>query len=187
MTMLDEVRQAALRVGSQRRLRAVLSTCRRLLSVRGEANSVAIGRELLAGYDALDERTRRLFFGHLAADFNPDPKAVEAAAKAYAAAPGAATLAPLVEAAEPPRQELLQDADLGRIGVIQFSGVDVDPDQPSADWQPLDETVGRGEFGAERDHHVAATEAALSATVTALRDLDSVNEVVAVMRVEGDE
>jgi len=33
----------------------------------------------------------------------------------------------------------------------------------------------------------AATEAALSATVTALRDLDSVNEVVAVMRVEGDE
>ena len=88
MTMLDEVRQAALRVGSQRRLRAVLSTCRRLLSVRGEANSVAIGRELLAGYDALDEGTRRLFFGHLAADFNPDPKAVEAAAKAYAAAWG---------------------------------------------------------------------------------------------------
>ena len=108
MTMLEEVRQAALRVGSQRRLRAVLGTCRRLLSVRGEANSVAIGRELLAGYDALDEGTRRLFFGHLAADFNPDPKAVEAAAKAYAAAPGAATLAPLVEAAEPPRQELLR-------------------------------------------------------------------------------
>lgn len=106
--MLDDVRQAAQRVGAQRRLRAVLHTCRRLLSVRGEANSVAIGRELLAGYGALDEGTRRLFFGHLAAEFNPNPQAVQAAAEAYAAMPCASTLAPLVKVAEPPRQELLR-------------------------------------------------------------------------------
>jgi malonyl-CoA decarboxylase len=108
MTMLKDVRQAARRVGAQRRLRAVLHTCDRLLSVRGEANSVAIGRELLAGFAALDEVTRGQFFGHLATDFNPDPKAVEATARAYAAHPGAATLAPLLTAAEPPRQELLR-------------------------------------------------------------------------------
>lgn len=108
MTVLEEVRRAARRVGSQRRLRTVLQTCHRLLSERGEANSSAIARELIDGYAALDEGTRRLFFGHLAADFNPDPQAVLAAAQAYAAAPGAATLAPLVAAAEPPRQELLR-------------------------------------------------------------------------------
>jgi malonyl-CoA decarboxylase len=108
MPMLDEVRSAARRVGSQRRLRALLAMCRRLLSVRGEANSVAIARELLAGYETLDEGTRRLFFGHLAADFNPEPRALLAAAQAYAAQPGAATLAPLMALAEPPRQELLR-------------------------------------------------------------------------------
>ena len=50
--------------------------------------------------------------------------------------------------------------------------------------QDTDEETGRAAL-LIRTH--AATEAALSATVTALRDLDSVNEVVAVMRVEGDE
>ncbi len=50
--------------------------------------------------------------------------------------------------------------------------------------QDTDEDTGRAAL-LIRTH--AATEAALSATVTALRDLDSVNEVVAVMRVEGDE
>ncbi|HRY08565.1 MAG TPA: homoserine dehydrogenase [Candidatus Nanopelagicales bacterium] len=50
--------------------------------------------------------------------------------------------------------------------------------------QDTDEDTGRAAL-LIRTH--SATEAALSATVTALRDLDSVNEVVAVMRVEGDE
>jgi malonyl-CoA decarboxylase len=108
MAMLDEVRSAARRVNSQRRLRTLLALCKRLLSVRGEANSAAIARELLAGYEALDEGSRRLFFGHLAADFNPEPKALLGAAQAYAAQPGAATLAPLMALAEPPRQELLR-------------------------------------------------------------------------------
>jgi malonyl-CoA decarboxylase len=53
--MLNEVRQAARRVGSQRRLRALLQACRRLLSERGEANSTAIARELLDAYGALDD------------------------------------------------------------------------------------------------------------------------------------
>lgn len=50
--------------------------------------------------------------------------------------------------------------------------------------QDTDEQSGRAAL-LIRTH--AATEASLAATVTALRDLDSVNEVVAVMRVEGDE
>lgn len=50
--------------------------------------------------------------------------------------------------------------------------------------QDTDEETGRAAL-LIRTH--AATEAALSSTVDAVRDLDSVNRVVAVMRVEGDE
>ena len=106
--MLDEMRSAARRVGSNRRLRSLLLACQRLLSERGEANSLAIARELLDGYAALDDEGRGRFFAHLATDFNPDPKALLACAEAYARAPGAATLGALTAAAEPPRQEMLR-------------------------------------------------------------------------------
>src|SRR2546425_1215514 len=50
--MLAELRSAARRVGDQRALRSLLIDCRRLLSERGEANSVAIAAVLawLAGW-----------------------------------------------------------------------------------------------------------------------------------------
>jgi malonyl-CoA decarboxylase len=108
MPMLQDMRSAARRVSANRRLRALLVLCRRLLSERGEVNSGAIARELLAAYEALDDTLRSAFFAHLAEDFNPEPLALLACAQAYAQAPGAGTLAPLLAAAEPPRQELLR-------------------------------------------------------------------------------
>ena len=106
--MLDEIRQAAKRVGNDRKLRALLGLSQRLLSERGEANSVAIARELVAGFEALAETSRDGFFDALASDFSPDPQALLASAQAYASAPNATNLRQLSIAAEPPRQELLR-------------------------------------------------------------------------------
>ena len=44
MPMLQDMRSAARRVSANRRLRALLVLCRRLLSERGEVNSGAIAR-----------------------------------------------------------------------------------------------------------------------------------------------
>jgi malonyl-CoA decarboxylase len=106
--MLDEIRSVARRVGADRKLRSLLILSQRLLSERGEANSVAIARELVAGFQALPEASRDRFFDVLASDFGPEPQALLACAQAYASAPTAAHLRQLTIAAEPPRQELLR-------------------------------------------------------------------------------
>jgi malonyl-CoA decarboxylase len=89
-------------------LRHVLADCRRLLSERGEGASPALAGGIVAQLAALDDAQRLRFFERLASDFSPDPKAVLAAAQAYAAAPTAAHLIALSQLAEPPRQELFR-------------------------------------------------------------------------------
>ena len=109
--MLDELKNAARRLDGVRhmhKLRGLLIDCRRLLSERGEANSVAIARDLVARFRALPEDAQASFFERLSRDFSPDPKAVLASARAYAETPNAATLQRLTQTAEPPRQELLR-------------------------------------------------------------------------------
>jgi malonyl-CoA decarboxylase len=88
--------------------RAVLTDCRRLLSVRGEANSPALAASIVARLETLNDADRARFFDRLAGDFSPDPKAVLAAAQAYAAAPQAENMIRLAHVAEPPRQELFR-------------------------------------------------------------------------------
>ena len=115
-TMLDELRSAAQRAtqrvsqrGSQdRQLRSLLLDCRRLLSERGEANSVAIARQLVDRFAALPDEQQAGFFDHLSSDFSPDPQAVLSVAQAYADAPTPDNLIRLTRLAEPPRQELLR-------------------------------------------------------------------------------
>ena len=51
--MLDGLRNAARKVGDDRALRSLMTDCRRLLSERGEANSVAIARDLVSRFTAL--------------------------------------------------------------------------------------------------------------------------------------
>jgi malonyl-CoA decarboxylase len=88
--------------------RQILADCRRLLSVRGEANSPVLAAAIVARLEALPEAERQRFFEKLASDFSPDPKRVLAAAQAYAEAPDAARQIALAQAAEPPRQELFR-------------------------------------------------------------------------------
>ena len=106
--MLEELRNAARRVQNERGLRDLMSNCKRLLSERGEANSVAIARDLVARFAALPDDQQALFFDRLSHDFSPDPKAVLQSAQAYANEPSAPNLLRLTRIAEPPRQELLR-------------------------------------------------------------------------------
>ena len=106
--MLDELRSAARRVSGAHHLRGLMLDCKRLLSERGEANSVAIARDLVTRFGALPEDQQALFFERLSRDFSPDPKAVLQSAQAYASEPNAGNLLRLTRLAEPPRQELLR-------------------------------------------------------------------------------
>ncbi|MDN3922496.1 malonyl-CoA decarboxylase [Roseateles violae] len=99
--MLSELRGA-------HRQRQFLIAARRLLSERGEANSLGLARELIARLAGLEPASLENVFDRLARDFNPDPAAVLAAAQAYAEAPDAERLLALIRASEPPRQELFR-------------------------------------------------------------------------------
>lgn len=106
--MLDELRQAARRASQDRALRKLLADCRRLLSERGEANSVAIAGDLVERLRALPDEQQHGFFDSLARDFSPEPMAVLSSAQAYAADPSAENLLQLMALAEPARQELFR-------------------------------------------------------------------------------
>src|SRR5688572_12275741 len=106
--MLDELKSAARRVSGAAHLRGLMIDCKRLLSERGEANSVAIARDLVARFRALPEDQQGTFFERLSRDFSPDPDAVLKSAQAYASEPSAGNLLRLTQLAEPPRQELLR-------------------------------------------------------------------------------
>jgi len=106
--MLEELRNAARKVQGDRGLRSVMLQCKRLLSERGEANSIAIARELVNRYSGLPDEQRALFFERLSRDYSPDPETVLQSARAYAGDPSAPNLLRLTQVAEPPRQELLR-------------------------------------------------------------------------------
>ena len=106
--MLAELRSAARRVGDERALRSLLVDCKRLLSERGTANSVAIAGTLIEHFAQLPPPQQLSFFERLSRDFSPDPQAVLKSAQAYAQDPSADNLIRLTQRAEPPRQELLR-------------------------------------------------------------------------------
>ncbi len=93
---------------SDHSLRGLLGECRRLLSERGQANSPAIAKGIVERIDALPDDLLARFFDHLSREFSPDPKAVLAAAQAYAATANAEHLIHLTQVTEPPRQELFR-------------------------------------------------------------------------------
>ncbi|RZI57596.1 MAG: decarboxylase [Rubrivivax sp.] len=93
---------------SARAARQVLSLAHKLLSERGQANSLGLAQELIGRMGALPGDAWPAVFDKLAADFNPEPAAVLQAAQAYADAPGTETLRRLTELGEPPRQELFR-------------------------------------------------------------------------------
>jgi malonyl-CoA decarboxylase len=85
---------------------------RALLSGRGEASGVAIARELLDRYRALDPEGRKTFFRVIADHFKPNPDTVKAAAAAFLENTGEAALHDLRNAVESPRQEFFRRLNL---------------------------------------------------------------------------
>jgi len=106
--MLDELREAAARQRANHQLRSLVFGCKRLLSERGETNSMAIARQLVERIDTLPDDQLGAFFDYLSLQLSPDPKKVLQAAQAYAEQPNASHLIALTQVAEPPRQELLR-------------------------------------------------------------------------------
>ncbi len=89
-------------------LRALHASCRMLMSVRGEANSVKFARIAIAQFLDLGKSGRAAFFNLLANEFSPDPTRVVEHAQRYAQSGSAQALNDLLCAVEPPRQELLR-------------------------------------------------------------------------------
>ena len=106
--MLDEIRQAAARQRRARTLRALTLGSRRLLTGGGEMNGMATAQALIGRLDAADADDLGAFFDVLARELGPDPRRVLQCAQAYAERPQAAEQIALMQAVEPPRQELLR-------------------------------------------------------------------------------
>src|SRR5690606_35254145 len=92
--------------------RGMQSLVQALVSERGEASGVAIGRQILHHYKLLGNEERRAFFRYLAGTLRPDPERVAAAARAYLEEPSQANLNQLQEALESPLQEFFRRLNL---------------------------------------------------------------------------
>ena len=90
----------------------IVTLSRALVSGRGEASGVAIARQILELYRRLKPTERAQFFAFLAEGLAPEPKPVEAMARAYLAAPGPEALTRLQRAVESPRQEYFRRLNL---------------------------------------------------------------------------
>ncbi|MFO1327420.1 MAG: malonyl-CoA decarboxylase family protein [Rubrivivax sp.] len=106
--MLDEIRHAAARQRRARSVRALTLGARQLLSGRGEMNGQALAASLVERLDTLDADELDAFFDFLALELGPDPQQVLRLAQAYVDRPHAAEQIALMQAVEPPRQELLR-------------------------------------------------------------------------------
>jgi malonyl-CoA decarboxylase len=99
--------RSAFRAASDDR-RSMEDLCAALISERGEASGFSIATALLDRYEKASREEKAEFFRLLTEAHDLDAGAVAEAAQAYKASPDAATLARLVDEAEPPRQELLR-------------------------------------------------------------------------------
>jgi malonyl-CoA decarboxylase len=100
--------RAALIARDGLKVRRLVAACHKLLSEHGEAQGVSIAQETLTQYLALDKKEQVRFFLALAAEFSPDPQAVQLAAQAYAGNPSPENLESLNQVVEPPRQEVFR-------------------------------------------------------------------------------
>lgn len=124
--------------------------CARLLAGRGEATNIALAREILQRFDALDADGKTEFLVALAERFGPDPGAIRAAAVAFDST-RPESLERLLAVTEPPRQELFRRLNMaphGTAGLVamrtelidrlatypQLSSVDADFRHLLASW-----------------------------------------------------
>ncbi len=83
-----------------------------LLTSRGEASGVALGRQILDKYRQLEDDAKLAFFKFLAVNFVPESKSVSEAASRYLFDPGEESLRTLVRAVESPKQEYFRRLNL---------------------------------------------------------------------------
>ena len=86
--------------------------CQDLISQRGEALGVALAREVVRAYEALDEDGRLSFFQMLLDDYGPDMATIDGAVATYQAHPGQDTALALARAVEPARQRLIRSINM---------------------------------------------------------------------------
>lgn len=121
--------------------RDLASLAGELLTGRGEATGVALAKELLDSYAALDSAGRTAFFRALAGDFGAEPAPLLDAARAYLEAPDEANAIRLHEASEPRRQELIRRLNRAPGGTAALVAMRSDlldrlPDHP--EFRPVD-------------------------------------------------
>ena len=106
--MFERFRSGRSQGQNERALKALLSSCDRLIGEAGESVGLGIARQILQSYAGLTPELKTEFFKAIASGFNPDPLAVEQAAKRYAQSQEPGDLIAMVDAAHPPRQELFR-------------------------------------------------------------------------------
>lgn len=106
--MFERFRSGRSQGQNERALKALLSSCDRLISEAGESVGLEIARQIFQAYADLNPELKTEFFKAIASGFNPDPVAVEQAAKRYAQSQDPTDLIAMVDAAHPPRQELFR-------------------------------------------------------------------------------
>ena len=110
-------------LGIDRPVEDLATLCRALLAESGEYASMALARDALAAWQALDEPLRLAFFDVLVQAYSPSPEAVARAAADYQAEPTPERLIALQEAAEPPRQELFRRLNMAAGGTAALVGM----------------------------------------------------------------
>lgn len=87
---------------------AMVKLCRKLLQTEAEPSGMVLAAQILTGYRKATAEERLAFFTALAREFDPDIDALRQSLEAHEAENSAETLAALVAAAEPPRQDLFR-------------------------------------------------------------------------------
>ncbi len=89
--------------------------CGRLIAGRGEASNIALAREVLQRFEGLGPEQKTAFFVILAEQFGPDPDRILEATNAFRT-DRPETLVRLIDAVEPPRQELFRRLNMAPHG-----------------------------------------------------------------------
>ncbi len=98
----------------------IVTMCKRLLHLKGEASAISLADKILTRYKTLSIRSRLSFFEHVLTDFVPDAERLNQAIAAYQREPNTNTLAALQIAMESLRQELFRMLNLGPDGTASI-------------------------------------------------------------------
>ena len=115
-SVADRGRELVARRRDAREMRSIASLCRDLVSEHGEASGVALAREVVEHFAAMDEDQRLAFFKLLAEEYGPDPEEIGRAAAAYLDRRDAESLRQLARAVESPLEELVRRINLAPDG-----------------------------------------------------------------------